>query len=93
VCVRLDHAERSLTLALEQLLQRAQQQGGAHAQAAAVMAAAAAPQESADLETQMTVTPWRARVSAMARPMPRPAPVTTATRAMRPFSRPPGSPR
>jgi LemA protein len=37
---RLDQAERSLTLALEHLLQRAQRHGGGHAQSAAVMAAA-----------------------------------------------------
>jgi hypothetical protein len=44
--------------------------------------AAAAPQESADFETHMTVTPWRARVSAMALPMPLPAPVTSAVRLL-----------
>src|SRR5580658_713782 len=43
-----------------------------------VIAAAAAPQESADLDTQMTMTPLRASVSAIARPIPRPAPVTSA---------------
>ncbi len=47
---------------------------------AATIAAAVAPQESADFETQMTVTPFLARVSAMALPMPRPAPVTSAVR-------------
>src|SRR5476651_1299601 len=50
---------------------------------AATMAAAVAPQDSADLETQMTVTPCFARVSAMALPMPRPAPVTRAVRLLK----------
>ncbi len=36
----------------------------------------------ADFETQMTVTPWRASVSAIALPMPRPAPVTRAVRLL-----------
>ena len=31
----------------------------------------------------MTVTPWRARTSAMALPMPRPAPVTSAVRLLK----------
>jgi hypothetical protein len=47
------------------------------------MAAATAPQESADLETQMTVTPFLASVSAIALPMPRPAPVTRAVRLVK----------
>ena len=40
------------------------------------------PQDSADLETQITVAPCLANVSAMARPMPRPAPVTSAVRLL-----------
>ncbi len=47
---------------------------------AATIPAAVAPQDSAYLETQMTITPLRARVSAMALPIPRPAPVTSAVR-------------
>ena len=47
---------------------------------AAMIAAAVAPQDSADFETQMTVTPCLASVSAMALPMPRPAPVIRAVR-------------
>jgi hypothetical protein len=45
---------------------------------AAVIAAAADPHDSADFETQMTVTPFFASVSAIALPIPRPAPVTRA---------------
>ena len=47
---------------------------------AATMAAATAPHDSAFFDTHRTLTPCAASFSAIALPMPRPAPVTSAVR-------------
>ena len=81
----IDAVERALLTARSEALATAAPSATSTANAlalppAARIPAAVAPHDSADLDTQMTITPLRASVSAMALPIPRPAPVTSAVR-------------